>query len=208
MAAYVVGVAGGTGSGKTTVAEKIVQSLPADQVCILQHDNYYRDRPELSYDERCQLNFDHPEALETELMIEHLARLKAGHAVEVPVYDFKTHRRSVTTEVVEPRPVIVVEGILVFVDERLREQLDLKLFVDTPADIRVFRRIRRDLEQRGRTFQSIREQYYATVRPMHLQFVEPSKTYADLIIPEGGRNRVALDLILAKLHSLIELPRS
>lgn len=202
MAAYIVGVAGGTGSGKSTVAEKIVQSLPPEQVGILQHDNYYRDRPDLGDDERSQLNYDHPDALETELLIEHLARLKAGDVVETPVYDFKTHRRSERTERVEPRRVIVVEGILVFVDPRLREQLDLKLFVDTPADIRVFRRIRRDLEHRGRTFQSIREQYYATVRPMHLQFVEPSKSFADLIIPEGGRNRVALDLILAKLRSV------
>jgi uridine kinase len=204
MAAYIVGVAGGTGSGKTTVAEKIVQALPPEHVCILQHDNYYRDRPELTYEERSQLNFDHPESLETDLLIRHLAELKAGRAVDVPLYDFKTHRRSEQTERVEPRRVIVVEGILVFVDERLRDQLDLKLFVDTPPDIRVFRRIRRDLEQRGRTFQSIREQYYATVRPMHLQFVEPSKAFADLIIPEGGRNRVALDLILAKLKSVAD----
>lgn len=203
MAAYVVGVAGGTGSGKTTVAEHIVSALPPEHVCIIQHDNYYRDRQDLDYDERCQLNFDHPEALETELLIEHLARLKSGEPVDVPLYDFKTHRRSEETQRVEPREVIVVEGILVFVDERLRAQLDLKLFVDTPADIRVFRRIRRDLEQRGRTFASIREQYYSTVRPMHLQFVEPSKSHADLIIPEGGRNRVALDLILAKLRSVV-----
>ncbi len=203
MAAYVVGVAGGTGSGKTTVAEHIVNALAPEHVCIVQHDNYYRDRPELSYEERCQLNFDHPDALETDLLISHLARLRSGEPVQVPIYDFKTHRRSEETRLLDPRPVIVVEGILVFVDERLRELLDLKLFVDTPADIRVFRRIRRDLEQRGRTFSSIREQYYATVRPMHLTYVEPSKSFADLIIPEGGRNRVALDLILAKLHAIV-----
>jgi uridine kinase len=201
--AYVVGVAGGTGSGKTTIAEHIIEALPSEHVSVMQHDNYYRDRPELSYEERSQLNFDHPESLETELLIEHLVRLKSGEPVEMPVYDFKTHRREPATRTVEPRRIIVVEGILVFVDERLRAQLDLKLFVDTPSDIRVFRRIRRDLEQRGRTFTSIREQYYATVRPMHLQFVEPSKAYADLIIPEGGRNRVALDLILAKLRSVV-----
>lgn len=203
MVAYVVGVAGGTGSGKSTVAEHIVDALPGDKVCILQHDNYYRDRADLTYEERCQLNFDHPDSLETELLVEHLVELKAGRAVEMPLYDFKTHRRSDETKRLEPRPIIVVEGILVFVDSQLREQVDLKLFVDTPADIRIFRRIRRDLEQRGRTFASVREQYYSTVRPMHLQFVEPSKTYADLIIPEGGRNRVALDLILAKLNSLV-----
>ena len=201
--AYVVGVAGGTGSGKTTVAERIVEALPPDKVCIIQHDNYYRDRPELSYEQRCQLNFDHPEALETELLIEHLMRLKRGEAVDIPIYDFATHRRSTETARIDPTPVIVVEGILVFVERSLREHLVLKLFVDTPADIRVFRRIRRDLEQRGRDFSSVREQYYKTVRPMHLQFVEPSKAYADLIIPEGGRNKVALDLILAKLHSLV-----
>jgi len=200
--AYVVGVAGGTGSGKTTVSERIVAALPTERVAIIQHDNYYRDRPELSYEERCQLNFDHPDALDTDLLIEHIDRLQAGEAVDVPMYDFATHRRSEETRRVEPRAVVIVEGILVFVERSLRERLQLKLFVDTPADIRVFRRIRRDLEQRGRDFASVREQYYATVRPMHLQFVEPSKSYADLIIPEGGRNRVALDLILAKLTSI------
>lgn len=197
--AYVVGVAGGTGSGKTTVAERIMEALPADRVCIIQHDNYYRDRPELRYEERCQLNFDHPDSLETDLMIEHLEALERGESVDIPIYDFATHRRSPDTRHIDPTPVLIVEGILVFVERRLREHLELKLFVDTPSDIRVFRRIRRDLEQRGRDFTSIREQYYATVRPMHLQFVEPSKAYADLIIPEGGRNKVALDLILTKL---------
>lgn len=200
--AYVVGVAGGTGSGKTTVAERIVAALPPERVSIIQHDNYYRDRSDLTYEERCELNFDHPDALETELLIAHLEQLQRGEDVDVPVYDFENHRRSDETTRVEARRIIVVEGILVFVDERLREHLDLKLFVDTPADIRVFRRIRRDLEQRGRDFASVREQYYATVRPMHLQFVEPSKAYADLIIPEGGRNKVALDLILAKLQAV------
>jgi len=200
--AYVVGVAGGTGSGKTTVAASIVEALPTDKVCIIQHDNYYRDRTELSYEERCQLNFDHPDSLETDLLIEHLEALQRGDSVDVPIYDFATHRRSDSVKRIDPTPVIVVEGILVFVERRLREHLELKLFVDTPADIRVFRRIRRDLEQRGRDFTSIREQYYATVRPMHLQFVEPSKSHADLIIPEGGRNRVALDLILVKLASI------
>jgi len=200
--AYVVGVAGGTGSGKTTVAETIVASLAPENVAIIQHDHYYRDRPDLSYEDRCELNFDHPESLETDLLVAHLERLKKGETVDTPVYDFKTHRRAEETRRIEPREVIVVEGILVFVERRLRQQLDLKLFVDTPSDIRVFRRIRRDIEKRGRTFESVREQYYATVRPMHLQFVEPSKSYADLIIPEGGRNKVALDLILAKLQAI------
>ena len=200
--AYVVGVAGGTGSGKSTVAASIVAALPADRVTILQHDNYYRDRPDLDYEGRARLNFDHPDSLETELLIEHLATLTRGEAVDMPIYDFASHRRSEESRRIEPRRVVIVEGILVFVERRLREHLDLKLFVDTPADIRVFRRIRRDLEQRGRDFASVREQYYETVRPMHLQFVEPSKAYADLIIPEGGRNKVALDLILAKLQSI------
>ncbi|MCA9607387.1 MAG: uridine kinase [Myxococcales bacterium] len=199
---YVVGVAGGTGSGKTTVSKRIVEALGPDAVSIFQHDNYYRDRPDLTYDERCLLNFDHPDSLETELLIEHLVAIRKEQAVDVPVYDFATHRRAAETRHVEPRPVVIVEGILVFVERRLRQYLDLKLFVDTPADIRVFRRIRRDLEHRGRDFQSIRDQYYKTVRPMHLQFVEPSKAYADLIIPEGGRNQVALDLILAKLEGI------
>lgn len=200
---YIVGIAGGTGSGKTTVATRIAESLPADRVLTVQHDNYYRDRADLSFEERSQLNFDHPDALETSLLIAHLEALRAGKPVDIPLYDFKHHRRSDITRTVDSRSLIIVEGILVFTDERLRELMDVKLFVDTPSDIRVFRRIRRDLEERGRDFASIREQYYATVRPMHLRFVEPSKAYADLIIPEGGRNRVALELILAKLNALI-----
>lgn len=202
--AYVVGVAGGTGSGKTTVADRIVEALDPEHVAVLRHDNYYRDRPDLSYEERCQLNFDHPDSLETALLIEHLEALNGGEPIEAPSYDFTTHRRKDETTTVAPKRVIIVEGILVFVDERLRAQLDLKLFVDTPSDIRAFRRIRRDLEHRGRDFESIREQYYTTVRPMHLRFVEPSKAYADLIIPEGGRNKVALDLILSKLQRLVD----
>ncbi|MCC6873966.1 MAG: uridine kinase [Sandaracinaceae bacterium] len=203
MKSYVVGVAGGTGSGKSTVASKIVEALPPEHVATLQHDNYYRDREDLTYEERCELNFDHPGSLETELLVVHLRALREGRAIEQPLYDFSTHRRRQETLRIEPRPVIVVEGILVFVEEELRSLFDLKIFVDTDADIRVFRRIRRDIEQRGRTFQSVREQYYKTVRPMHLQFVEPSKRWADVIVPEGGRNLVALDLILAKLRSVV-----
>ena len=197
---YVVGVAGGTGSGKSTIAQRIVEALGPEVVLVLQHDNYYRDRPQISYDERGTLNFDHPDALETSLLVRHLEALRRGEAIEVPAYDFTTHRRLAETTRAEPTAIVVVEGILVFAEPALRALLDLKLFVDTPSDIRAFRRIRRDLEHRGRDFTSIRDQYYATVRPMHLQFVEPSKAYADLIIPEGGRNRVALDLILAKLR--------
>jgi uridine kinase len=204
----VIGIAGGTGSGKTTVARAIAHALPSDGVAMIEHDFYYRDRSDLSAEERARLNFDHPDALETELLVEHLIALKSGRSVEVPEYDFVAHRRRERTRAVAARPVIVVEGILVFVDARLREQLDIKVFVDTDADIRIFRRIRRDMEQRGRSFESIREQYYATVRPMHEQFVEPSKRWADLIIPEGGNNRVALDLVVAKLRTVLDDARA
>lgn len=202
MAALVIGIAGGTGSGKTTVARSIGSSLPQDKVSTIEYDAYYRDRPDLDEDSRSHLNFDHPDSLESELLVTHLRTLKEGQGVDVPIYDFKTHRRKSDVQRVEATPVIIVEGILVFVDPAIRELLDIKVFVDTDADIRIFRRIRRDMEHRGRTFDSIREQYYKTVRPMHLQFVEPSKRWADLIIPEGGNNRVALDLILAKLRSV------
>lgn len=204
MSATIVGIAGGSGSGKTTIARKIAESLPSDGVGIIEHDAYYRDRQDLSFDERCQLNFDHPESLETELLVEHLIALKAGRPVEVPVYDFKTHRRTDEPRLLEASPIIIVEGILVLVDARLRAELDIKIYVDTDPDIRIFRRIRRDIEQRGRTFESVREQYYRHVRPMHLQFVEPAKRRADLIIPEGGENRVALDLVSSKLRSIID----
>ncbi len=203
MQPFLVGVAGGTGSGKTTVARKIAASVPAEMVTILEHDNYYLDREDLSYEERCVLNFDHPESLETSLLIHHVRELKANRTVEVPTYDFKNHRRSASTRRVDPPTIVVVEGILIFSDPELRDELDLKIFVDTDADIRVLRRVRRDMEQRGRTFESVREQYYGTVRPMHLQFVEPSKRWADVIIPEGGQNHVALDLIVAKIQSVL-----
>ncbi|UJR86736.1 uridine kinase [Sandaracinus amylolyticus] len=203
MQPFLVGVAGGTGSGKTTVARKIAGAVPAEMVAILEHDSYYLDRPDLTYEDRCQLNFDHPDALESSLLLHHVRELKRGRAVEIPMYDFKIHRRSPYTRRVEPTTIIVVEGILIFSDPELRAELDLKLFVDTDADIRVLRRVRRDMEHRGRSFEAVREQYYSTVRPMHLQFVEPSKRYADVIIPEGGDNHVALDLIVAKIQSVL-----
>lgn len=199
----VIGIAGGTGSGKTTIARKIQAALPVEKVDRLEHDSYYRDRQDLTYDERCLLNFDHPSSLETSLLAEHLKALRSGEAVESPLYDFTTHTRARESRRVEAREVIIVEGILVLAEPALREQMDIKIFVDTDADIRAFRRIRRDIEQRGRTFDSIREQYYATVRPMHLQFVEPSKRWADLIIPEGGDNRVALDVLIAKIQAVV-----
>ncbi len=199
----VIGIAGGTGSGKTTIARRITSALPSTAVDRIEHDSYYRDRQDLPYEDRCKLNFDHPSSLETELLIEHVAKLREGHAIEVPEYDFTTHSRKTETRRVEPRDVIVVEGILVLAEERLRELFDIKLFVDTDSDIRAFRRIRRDIEKRGRTFEQVRDQYYNSVRPMHLRFVEPSKRWADLIIPEGGNNRVALDILIAKISAVV-----
>jgi len=194
-----IGIAGGTGSGKSTVARKIADGLPADSVAVIDHDSYYRDRSDLSFEARTKLNYDHPDALDNDLMVEHLRELREGRGVDVPNYDFKTHSRLAERRRVEPPRILIVEGILVFVEERVRSLLDVKIFVDTDADIRLMRRIRRDLEQRGRSFQSVRDQYYATVRPMHIEHVEPSKRWADLIVPEGGDNRVALEVLLGQL---------
>jgi uridine kinase len=206
MKPFLIGIAGGTGSGKSSVARKIAEGLPQGTVDTVDHDSYYRDRSDLSLEVRAHLNYDHPDSLDNDLLARHLEALRAGRGVEVPIYDFKTHSRQRETRKVEPTRILIVEGILVFVEERVRRLLDVKLFVDTDADIRVFRRVRRDLEQRGRTFQAVREQYYTTVRPMHLQFVEPSKRWADLIIPEGGENHIAIDLVLGKLrHVLADL---
>lgn len=197
----IIGIAGGTGSGKTTVATKLAAGMPEGSVVILDHDSYYKNEPDIPLEQRRQTNFDHPNALDNDLLIEHLDLLRSGKPAKIPIYDFVTHLRKKETRNVQPAPVIIVEGILVFVDERLRKRLDIKIFVDTDGDLRVFRRIRRDMESRGRTFQQVREQYYKTVRPMHLEFVEPSKRWADIIIPEGGNNRVALDIVFAKLVS-------
>ena len=197
----VIGIAGGSGSGKSTVADALASALPVGTVATLRHDSYYRDRPDLTIEQRNRVNYDHPESLETALLIEHLQHLKAGNPVDIPVYDFKTHRRLETRERLEPAPVIIVEGILVFVDEHLRRELDIKIFVDTESDIRAIRRIRRDMRKRGRDFEAVRKQYYETVRPMHVQFVEPSKSTADLIIPEGGENKVAIDVLVARLRA-------
>ncbi|MGE0547208.1 MAG: uridine kinase [Kofleriaceae bacterium] len=194
----VVGIAGGTGSGKTTVAHRLAASMPGRCVTI-EHDAYYRDQSHLPFDERVSINYDHPDALESSLLVQHLRDLRSGRSVRIPIYDFATHTRDAETREVTPARVIIVEGILVFTELALREQMDVKIFVDTDADIRLMRRIRRDLEQRGRSFQSIRDQYYATVRPMHLEYVEPTKRWADLIVPEGGDNTVALDVLLGQL---------
>ncbi|MBK6516243.1 MAG: uridine kinase [Polyangiaceae bacterium] len=199
----VIGIAGGSGSGKTTVANRVRAALPVEDVAILEHDAYYRDRPDLTYDERAQLNFDHPDSLETELLVEHVRALRRGEPVDVPLYDFKTHRRSQQVRCVKPTGVTIVEGILVFAEETLRKEFDVRVYVDTDPDIRAFRRIRRDIEQRGRSFDSIREQYYRTVRPMHLQFVEPSKRHAHVIIPEGGENAVGIDFVTRFIGSAL-----
>ena len=200
---FFVGVVGGTGSGKSTVARRIVAAMPPGSVSLIAHDNYYRPHPELALVEREQLNFDHPDALDNGLLTEHLDALRAGNSVEIPVYDFATHLRLELTECVKPTRVVVVEGILLLVDQELRSRLDLKLYVDTDADIRILRRLRRDMESRGRSFEQVRQQYYQTVRPMHLQFVEPSKRYADVVIPEGGHNDVAMALVVSRLQQLL-----
>jgi len=195
----IVGIAGGTGSGKSTVANKLAAAMPVGRCVIIDHDSYYRDQQHLSFDDRAQQNYDHPAALETSLLVEQLIALRAGRSVDVPIYDFTQHTRRREVRRVDPAPVIIVEGILVFVEAALREQMDVKIFVDTDPDIRLMRRIRRDIEQRGRSFQSVRDQYYSTVRPMHIEYVEPTKRWADLIVPEGGDNRVALDVLLGRV---------
>jgi len=200
---FVVGIAGGTGSGKTTVAHKLAGAMPAGRCVTIEHDAYYRDQGHLSPEDRATINYDHPASLDSSLLALHLRELREGRPVDVPIYDFATHTRRSETRTVEPARVIVVEGILVFTEPALREQMDIKIFVDTDPDIRLMRRIRRDLEQRGRTFQSVRDQYYATVRPMHIEHVEPTKRWADLIIPEGGNNRVALDIVLGQLWRIV-----
>jgi uridine kinase len=198
----VLGIAGGTGSGKTTIALAIVEAIGAQAVRV-DHDSYYKDNSHLSPEERAEINYDHPDSLDNELIAAHAATLKRGEAVEKPIYDFREHSRKKETARIESAPVIVLEGILVLAVPALREQMDIKIFVDTDADIRLMRRMRRDIEQRGRSFASIRTQYYKTVRPMHLAFVEPSKRFADVIIPEGGENRIAIDLILGRLQHFL-----
>ena len=198
----VIGLAGGSGSGKTTVVRRIVESLGGTHVTVLDHDRYYRDHPELRLEERAALNYDHPDSLETGLMVEHVQALKAGRGVDAPVYDFTRHARSAATKRFEPRTALIVEGILVFADKRLRDLMDIKIFVDADDDIRFIRRLARDTSDRGRTMQSVVDQYLATVKPMHLEFVEPTKRYADVIIPQGGHNDVAIDMVLTLIRSL------
>lgn len=199
----VVGIAGGTGSGKTTLAGLILEALGRDQITYLPHDAYYREQKHLALEERAKVNYDHPDSLETELLVEHIEQLKDGQAIEMPVYDFTRHNRKSETVHVVPHRVILVEGILIFAEKELRKLFDMKIYVDTDADIRFIRRLKRDIEERGRTVQSVIDQYLRTVRPMHLEFVENSKRYADIIVPEGGLNTVALDMVIARLQSLL-----
>ena len=204
MEPIVIAVAGGTASGKTTVANEILRLVGAEHIACIPHDAYYRDLSHLSPSERAKVNFDHPDSLETDLLIQHVKDLRAGRAVEIPVYDFTTHTRTQRTRRVEPARVILVEGILVFVEPELRELFDVKLYVDSDADERFIRRLRRDIEKRGRTVESVCQQYLGTVRPMHLEFVEPSKRYADVIIPGGGFNEVAIEMVAARVRGMLE----
>lgn len=199
----VIGIAGGSGSGKTTVQRRIIETFGPDRIALLDHDSYYLDLAHLPPEERARFNFDHPDALETSLMVAHLDRLLAGEPVEKPTYDFTTHSRRVETLTVRPHPVVIVEGILVLAEPALVERMDVKIYVDTPDDVRLIRRIERDLHERGRDIETVLQQYQRTVRPMHLEFVEPSKRVADVIIPRGGHNRVALDMVLAHVQGLL-----
>ena len=194
----IIGIAGGTGSGKTTITKKIVERF-GGKVTVLYHDNYYKERHDLSYEERCKINYDHPDAFDTDLFIADLDKLKAGKSVLAPVYDFTQYDRSDRTNEIPSAPVIIVEGILILADRRLTDRMDIKLYVDTDADVRILRRLARDVKERGRSIDSVIDQYLNTVKPMHEQYVEPSKKMADIIVLEGGRNAVALDLIMNKI---------
>jgi uridine kinase len=202
-APIVIGIAGGSGSGKTTVANVIIDRAGADRIAYLPHDAYYRELTHLPYNQRVEINFDHPNSLETELMIQHIRQLKEWQPVDLPVYDFTTHSRTAQTIRVEPQRVILVEGILIFAERELCDLFDVKIFVDTDSDIRLIRRLQRDITERGRTTESVIKQYLRTVRPMHLEFVEPSKRYADVIIPEGGFNEVAMDMVTTRIEALL-----
>jgi len=199
----VIGIAGGSGSGKTTVANALLSRVGEERIAYLPHDAYYKDLSALPPQQRAEVNFDHPNSLENELLCRQIEQLRRGQPVDLPVYDFTTHSRTSETIRVEPRPVIIVEGILIFIEAGLRGLFDIKIYVDTDPDLRFIRRLERDLRERGRTTDSVIHQYLTTVRPMHLEFVEPSKRYADVIIPEGGYNQVALDMVLAKIRSML-----
>lgn len=197
----IIGVAGGSGSGKTTVVRRIVESLGSEHVTVLDHDRYYRERSDLRLEERAALNYDHPDSLETDLMVGHVRELRAGRSIQAPRYDFARYNRLTDTDTLDAQRAIIVEGILIFTDAALRELMDIKVFVDADSDTRFIRRLTRDVDERGRSMESVIDQYLATVKPMHLEFVEPSKRYADIIIPIGGHNAVAVDLLLTLIRS-------
>ncbi len=209
MSTILIGIAGGSGSGKTTLANKLIECFGSDEVSILRHDNYYKRHDELPYEERTKLNYDHPDSFDTALLCEHIRALKDGHSIEMPVYDYSQHNRSDQVILVQPAPVIILEGIMIFADQELCSLLDIKVFVDTDADVRILRRILRDVKERGRSLDSVINQYLTTVKPMHEQFVDPSKRKADLIIPEGGENQVALDMLIQRIrHELHKSKRN
>jgi uridine kinase len=203
MNQLIIGIAGGTGSGKTTVTQKILEHIDSARVAVIQHDAYYRDISTYGGIPPSDVNFDHPESLETDLLIRHVRELRSGRSVDRPVYDFTTHRRLSSTERIDPREIIIIDGILILADEHLRELMDIKLFVDADADERLIRRMRRDILERGRTVESVMDQYMKTVKPMHLQFVEPSKHWADIIIPRGADNTVAIDMVVARIRQML-----
>ncbi len=200
----IIGICGGTGSGKTTVARRILENVSDEQVIFLQQDSYYRNLGDMPVELRHRINFDHPDALDNDLFINHVKALRAGEPVEIPVYDFSTHSRKNVTIHIEPKPILILEGILIFVDAALRELMNIKIFVDTADDLRFIRRLQRDVQDRGRTVESVIKQYLDTVRPMHEQFVEPSKRFADVVIPEGGYNEVGIDLISGKIRAQLQ----
>lgn len=203
----IIGICGGTGSGKTTIARKIVETVGAKNVVLIEQDSYYRNLGDMPLDERHQANFDHPDAIDSEMLVNHLLRLKQGLTVEMPLYDFKTHTRSNKIETIEPRPVVIVEGILIFAEPRVLDLLDMRVFVDTPDDIRFIRRLRRDTTERGRTMESVIDQYYRTVRPMHFEFVEPSKRHADVIIPEGAQTGISVEFLCSMVREKLQEER-
>lgn len=198
-----IGIAGGTGSGKSTVAHEIYKGLPSENLCIIEQDSYYKDQSNLSFEERCKTNYDHPDAFDTALLLKHLKMLLNEEKIDKPIYDFSIHNRKKEVIEVEPREIIILEGILIFSEPEIRDLMDIKIFVDTDADVRIIRRIQRDIKERGRTIDSVISQYMNVVRPMHLMFCEPTKRYADIIIPEGGFNRVAIDVMISNIKQTI-----
>ena len=200
----IIGICGGTGSGKTTIARSIVDAVSAQNVVLVEQDSYYRNLADMPLDERHQANFDHPDSLDSDMLVNHILRLKQGLSIEMPLYDFATHTRSDKIDIIEPRPVVIVEGILIFAEPRVLDLLDVRVFVDTPDDIRLMRRLRRDITERGRTFERTLEQYERTIRPMHYEFVEPSKRHADIIIPEGAQTGVTVEVLCGLVQRKLE----